>query len=94
MFGSRGAPTVVGPSAVLKDAPHPNAARLFQSFLFSQEAQQLIIDIGALRSAHDLTHEKPGRRPFTEIKRMKDDPAAIESQADEIKKRYTQYFRT
>jgi ABC-type Fe3+ transport system substrate-binding protein len=32
------------------DAPDPNAARLFQSFLFSAEAQQLFVDGFAHRS--------------------------------------------
>ena len=38
--------------AVMAKAPHPNAARLLQSFLFSAEAQQLLVDAGGLRSLH------------------------------------------
>src|SRR5215472_4335919 len=37
IYPSEGTPTVVGPSGIMKDAPHPNAARLFQCYLFSQE---------------------------------------------------------
>jgi hypothetical protein len=29
-----------------------------------------------------------------ELKLMKDDPASVESQVDEIKKKYTSYFKT
>jgi iron(III) transport system substrate-binding protein len=94
IYPSEGSPSIVGPSAVLKDAPHPNAARLFAIYSFSAECQQLIVDVGALRSAHRLVKERPGRPLLTEIKLMKDDPKAVESQVDEIKKKYLEYFGT
>jgi iron(III) transport system substrate-binding protein len=94
VYPSEGTPFIPGPSAVLKDAPHPNAARLFQSYLFTAPAQQLLIEVGGLRSMHPLTKEKPGRVPLKEIKLLKDDPEAVEKQLDEIKRKYTQYFRT
>ena len=78
---------------MLARAPNPNAARLFQSFSFSPEAQQLIIDVGGLRSMHPGTREKPGRTPFSEIKTMKDDAAAVEKMSEEIKARYQKLFR-
>jgi iron(III) transport system substrate-binding protein len=93
VYPAEGAPLIVGPNAVLKDAPNPNAARLFQSYCFTPECQQLIIDVGGLRSAHPLAKEKPGRKPFAEIKTMKDDPAGVEKEAEAIKARYTQLFK-
>ena len=72
---------------------NPNAARLFQSYSFTPEVQQLIIDIGGLRSVHPQTKEKPGRKPLSEIKLMKDDAAAVEKTSEEIKARYTKIFR-
>jgi len=93
VYPAEGTPLIVGPSGVLKDAPHPNAARLLQSFLFSAEGQQLMVDFGGLRSFHALVKEKAGRKPLREIKLMKDDPAAVEKQADEIKARYSKYFK-
>jgi iron(III) transport system substrate-binding protein len=92
-YASEGSPLIIGPNAIFKNAPNPNAARLFQSFSFSPEAQQLAIDVGGLRSAHPQTKEKPGRKPFGEIKKMKDDAEAVEKQADEIKTKYTQLFK-
>jgi iron(III) transport system substrate-binding protein len=35
---------IVGPSAVLKNAPHQNAARLFQNFAFSKEYSQAMAE--------------------------------------------------
>jgi iron(III) transport system substrate-binding protein len=93
VYATEGTPLIVGPSGVMKDAPHPNAARLLQSFMFSAEAQQLMVDWGGLRSFHALVKDKPGRKPLREIKLMKDDPAAVEKNADQIKAKYTQYFK-
>jgi iron(III) transport system substrate-binding protein len=78
---------------MFKAAPNPNAAKLFCSFSFSPEAQQLIIDVGGLRSMHPQTKEKPGRTPFKDIKTMKDDPVAVEKMSEQIKSRYTKLFR-
>jgi iron(III) transport system substrate-binding protein len=61
--------------------------------MFSLEGQQLMVDHGGLRSAHALVKYKPGRKPLSEIKTMKDDPAAVEAQADEIKARYARIFK-
>ena len=94
VYPSEGTPLVVGPSAVLKNAPHPNAARLFQSYLFTVEAQQLLIDVGGLRSFHPMVKEKAGRTPLSQIKLMKEDPVAVEKQVEELKEKYTRYFGT
>ena len=93
VYPMEGTPLIVGPSGVMKDAPNPNAARLLQSFMFSQECQQLMVDFGALHSFHGLVKEKAGRVQLSSIKLMKDDPAAVEQQADEIKARYAKYFK-
>jgi iron(III) transport system substrate-binding protein len=65
---------------------------LFQSFCLGREAQQLIIDVGGLRSVHPDTKEKAGRTPLKDIKTMKDDAAAVEKESDAIKARYTKIF--
>jgi iron(III) transport system substrate-binding protein len=92
VYPSEGIPVVVGPNAIFKNAPNPNAARLFQCYGFTPECQQLIVDVGALRSMHPLVKEKPGRRPFREIKTMKEDAAGVEKMGDEIKARYSKLF--
>jgi iron(III) transport system substrate-binding protein len=93
VYATEGTPLIVGPNGMFKNAPNPNAARLFQSFCFSPEAQQLIIDVGGMRSVHPQAKEKPGRVPFKSIKVMKDDAAAVEKTSDEIKARYTKIFK-
>ena len=93
VYPTEGAPLIIVPSGIFAGAPNPNAARLFQSHSFSAEAQQLIIDAGGMRSIHPQAKEKPGRRPLSEIKLMKDDAAAVEKMSDEIKARYSKIFR-
>jgi iron(III) transport system substrate-binding protein len=93
VYPTEGTPLIVGPSGLMKDAPNPNAAKLLLSWMFSVEGQQLLVDVGGLRSAHPLVKEKPGRTPLKAIKTMKDDPAAVEAQADEIKAHYARIFK-
>jgi iron(III) transport system substrate-binding protein len=93
VYPTEGTPVVVGPSAVFKSAPNPNAARLFQSWLHSLEAQQLLVDFARQHSVHPLVKEKPGGRKLDEIKLWKDDPAGVEKMGEEIKARYAQIFK-
>jgi iron(III) transport system substrate-binding protein len=93
VYATEGSPLIVGPNALFKQAPNPNAARLFQQFMFSAEAQQLSIDFGGLRSVHPKVKDKAGRKPFAEVKKMKDDPAGVEKMSEEIKAHYTRLFK-
>src|SRR5689334_313891 len=67
VYATEGSPLIIGPNALFKNAPNPNAARLFQLFSFSPECQQLCIDTGGMRSAHPQAKEKDGRVPFKSI---------------------------
>jgi iron(III) transport system substrate-binding protein len=92
VYATEGSPLIVGPTGMFKAAPNPNAAKLFTAYSFSPECQQLIVDVGGLRSMHPQTKEKPGRTPFKDIKVMKDDPAGVEKTSDEIKQKYSKIF--
>jgi iron(III) transport system substrate-binding protein len=93
VYPTEGTPLIIGPNAVFKNAPNPNAARLLQSYMFTAEAQQINVDFGGLRSVHPQVKEKAGRTPWKDIKKMKDDPIAVEKTSEEIKKRYTRIFK-
>ena len=93
VYPTEGTPQIVGPNAIFKAAPNPNAARLFQAFCFTPECQQLVFDISGMHSFHPLVKNKPGRRPLRDIKVMKEDPAGVEKNAEEIKAHYTRIFR-
>jgi iron(III) transport system substrate-binding protein len=93
VYATEGTPLIIAPSGVFKNAPNPNAARLFYSWLHGIEAQQLLVDFACQHSVHAQAKEKPGRRKLSEIKLMKDDPAGVEKAAEEIKARYAQIFK-
>jgi len=93
IYAVEGTPLVIGPNAVFKAAPNPNAARLFQSYCFSIECQQLIVHFGGVRSFHRQIKERPDHIPLENIKLMKEDAAGVEKQSEEIKKRYSQIFK-
>ena len=92
VYPMEGTPLVVGPNGIFKNAPNPNAARLFQCYCFTPECQRLIVEFGGLRSMHRLVKDKPGRTAFRDIKTMKEDPAGVERMSEEIKARYSKLF--
>lgn len=93
VYPSEGTPLIVGPSAVMARAPNPNAARLFHLWSMSLEGQQVIVDVGSLRSAHSQVKERPDRPKLAEIRLMREDPAAVADQAEELKRRYVSIFK-
>jgi iron(III) transport system substrate-binding protein len=92
VYATEGNPIIAGPNGIFKTAPNPNAARLFQSWMFTPEAQELMIEAGGLRSLHTLVKEKPGRKPLKDIKVMKDNAVAVEHDSAQIKAHYTKLF--
>jgi iron(III) transport system substrate-binding protein len=93
VYATEGSPLIIVPSGVFRSAPNPNAARLFQSFFFSAEFQQALVDNYAHRSFHALIKEKPGHPPLSALKLLKSDPAAVLAQSEEIKAHYARLFK-
>jgi iron(III) transport system substrate-binding protein len=94
VYATEGTPIVIGNAALMKNAPNPNAARLFYHYMFTREAQQNNSDVGGLRSFHPEVKEKAGRMPLAQIKLLNSDPVALEGQVETIKKKYEEYFGT
>jgi iron(III) transport system substrate-binding protein len=94
VYPPEGTPFESSPAAVLKDAPHPNAARLFYQYLFSTETQQMLVDVGGLRSVRPGIKEPSNRIAITRLRLFHEDPNALLAQTDAIKKRYQEYFGT
>jgi iron(III) transport system substrate-binding protein len=92
IYPTEGTPFIIGPNGIFKAAPNPNAAKLFQNYCFTPEAQQIVIDVGGLRSLHAQVKEKAGRKPLAEIKLMKEDAESAEKQSEEIKSHYQKLF--
>jgi iron(III) transport system substrate-binding protein len=92
VYPSEGTPTISGPTGIFVNAPHPNAAKLFQAWLHSREAQQFLTDFTAQYSVHAQVQTMPGRRKLSDTRLMKEDPAGAEKMAEEIKTRYARLF--
>ena len=92
IYAKEGTPFVTSPTAIFAEAPHPNAARLLQNFLYTAKIQQMAVNEGGTRSLHPDVKDPLGRTPLTEIKLLPDDPVAMLPQVAEIKRRYTAIF--
>ena len=85
VHAAEGSPLIPVPSGVFRSAPNSNAARLFQSFLFSVEAQQLFVDAFAhLDFTRSLRRDQDERRYPHEVVRA--DPVAVLAQTEEIRR--------
>ncbi|MEH2609219.1 ABC transporter substrate-binding protein [Bradyrhizobium sp. AZCC 1693] len=89
IYPAEGSPLIIVPSGIFRDAPNPNAARLFQSFFFSAEVQQMLVDVFAHRSFHRQVKEKG---PLSSLKLLKADPAQVQAESEAIKARYAKIF--
>jgi len=92
VYPTEGTPQIVGPTGMFKAAPHPNAAKLFCNYSFTRECQQLLIDVGGVRSMHPQVKEPPGRTPIKDIKLLPDNAAGVMKEGEEIKAHYVKLF--
>jgi iron(III) transport system substrate-binding protein len=74
-------------------APNPNAARLFYAWSMTAEAQQLNVDVGALRSAHPQVKDRPDMKKSADIKTLREEATVVADKADEIKAQYVKFFK-
>src|SRR5437868_4595114 len=93
VYPAEGTPTISGPTAIFKSAPHPNAAKLFQAWLHIRETQQFFMDYTAQYSAHAQVQSDRKSTRLNGIKLMKEDAAGVEAMSEEIKTRYARLFR-
>jgi len=93
VFAAEGTPQISNPMGIFKTAPNPNAARLMVSWIMSAAGQQFIVDLSGQYPANKLVKAKAGRPALASIKTFKEDAAAVEKQADEIKAKYAKIFK-
>ena len=92
VYPKEGIPLVVSPVAIAKDAPHPNAAKLFMEFIFSKEMQQLLADREGLYTGHpDVTY--PADKPkLKDLKLLSPDADELEKRNAEVRNRFVEFF--
>lgn len=75
-YPSDGTLLMIGPSAILKNAPHPNAARLFAEFLLSEEYSKLLVRYRGIPMRADVAPPE-GLRALKDIKILRPSEAEI-----------------
>lgn len=89
VYPKEGAVPVPGVTGVLKDAPHPNAGRLFAEWLLSDEGQKTYLE-GGQNGARVDAPPPPGGKALSEVKLLAVDWVEVEEKGGEIKERYMQ----
>jgi len=92
IYSSEGTPLLIGSAGVMKDAPHPNAARLFISFIFSDEGQRYLVEKGYFRSLMPDIPPPAGQPALTDIKVLTAAAPDIADASEEVKRRYAEVF--
>ena len=83
---------VSSPTAVIKGAQHPNAAKLFAQFMISPEAQKMIAE-GGIHAARIDIAPPPGQSALSEVKLIPVDLDLIEARGRELKARFAEIFQ-
>jgi iron(III) transport system substrate-binding protein len=93
VFAAEGTPQISNPMGIFKSSQNPNAARLLVSWIMSGAGQSFIVNLSGQYPANTKVKPKQGRPALSSIKTFKEDPAAVEKQADQIKAQYAKYFK-
>ena len=81
---------VVAPIAILKDAPHPNAAKLFLNFINSPEYSEVISKF--YEQPINQQVELPGGKSLAEVETYTPSPEEIEQEIPGVKEKWSQEF--
>jgi iron(III) transport system substrate-binding protein len=92
VYPKEGVPLVVSPTAIMSNAPHPNAAKLFTDFGFRQEIQQVMADSEGLYTGHPEVKYPADKPKLSDLKLLSVDPEELEKRNEEIKKRFVEFF--
>ena len=92
IYPNEGIPLVVSPVAIAKDAPHPNAAKLFSEYIFAKESQQLLADREGLYTGHPEVTYPADKPKLKDLKLLSVDADELEKKNAEIKKRFVKFF--
>jgi len=91
VFPPKGVPFIASAEAIFAKAPHPNAAKVFSDWLFSTEAQQLLVDHGLYSGDPDVKYPK-GLTPLKDIKLIIVTPKESVEMRDPVRKRFRKDF--
>ncbi len=90
IYPAEGTVVVVGPVGILKDAPHPNAAKLFLSFLLSKEYSEVIAKYFEQPLHSDVA--VAGAKPMKEMNPITPTPDQIKADILQVKRKWRDMF--
>jgi iron(III) transport system substrate-binding protein len=95
VYPSEGMPLAAAPIAILKDAPHPNAARLFVDYALSEEGQTLLaVEIFGVYSMRAGVRSPAGQLALAQTKPLlPNDLADYEAAAQNFPEKFERYFK-
>ena len=91
VYPEDGAVLMVSPSGILKNAPAPNAAKLFMEYLFSKECNDIIVKFRG-DSINKHVKPLPGAKPLTEVKTIRPTYEEILKGIPEVKEQFRDTF--
>ena len=93
VYPTEGTPLIVGPNAHLQGGAQSQCGAAVPVLLLHRRMPAAVGRYRRHALVPSAVTEKPGRKPFRDIKLMKEDAAAVEQNAEEIKAHYTKIFR-
>jgi iron(III) transport system substrate-binding protein len=92
VYPTEGVFIVSSPTAVIKGAAHPNAAKLFAQFMITPQAQQMIAEGGIHASRIDIA-PPPGQPALSAVKFLPVDLDYIETRGRVLKAQFSEIFQ-
>ncbi len=92
VYPKEGIPFVESPSAIARFAPHPNAAKLFTNFSFTQGVQQLLVDETGLYVPHPRAKYPADKPKLEQLKLLQVKPEELEKRGPEIQEQFRKLF--
>jgi iron(III) transport system substrate-binding protein len=91
VYPEDGAVLMVSPSGILKNAPAPNAAKLFMEYLLSKECNEIMVKMRG-DSVNKHVQPRPGQKPLTEVKTVRPSYEEIDKGIPEVKELFRDTF--
>jgi iron(III) transport system substrate-binding protein len=91
VYPTDGALLMVSPSGIPKDAPSPNAGKLYMEYLLSKDAGQIQVNMHQLSVAKGVP-PAPGAKPLEQIKVTRPTEEEITKGIPELKKKFRDTF--
>ena len=91
VYPEDGAILMVSPSGILKNAPAPNAGRLFLEYLLSRECNEIMVKMRQ-DSINKLVKPLPGSKSIADVKTIRPAYEEIEKGIPEVKEQFRDTF--